>query len=657
MSRILIADDHPLNRQLLTTLLSYHGHVVVEAADGLEALDAAAIERPDLFIIDVSMPRMDGLAFVRALHENPTLRDIPVIFYTASYREEESRAMARAAGVDYVITKPSEPEVVLEAVARALGKAPAEIPVEPEQLRRYIERLQATGMNMGALIELSLDLHGESDPDRVMRTGCRAIRTIFRSAFVIATVIQRGQPTSWVDGPLDADRIGELRDVITSLEMRSPRQGFTPDDPLVAAIAGVAPGIPSALLVPMADRRDRDGWILVAGMNPWSSNEERLAVAAAGVIYSASENLRLRAELEQREAAQRHRVEEALRRSQEDLAAVFESSPVAIASFDMDGILRTWNPASEQVFGWRADEVIGGPNPAIPPGRESEFAQRMRQSIGGTTLTYETERLRKDGRRIDVRASLAPLRDNHGATRGFVGIALDITEQNQKDSELHASRERLRALSARVLSIQEEERTRIARELHDDLGQLLTAIKIDTSRLLQDTGAGMKPPDRVVRGVMPMIDLTLDTLSRIVSELRPTRIGEMGLVRAIEKKLAEFQERTAIECEFAVHPEELHIADDVATAVFRILEEALTNIVRHSGAKHCDVQLHRKNGELFLNVHDNGRGIRDAERLDREAYGLIGMKERAWLLGGSVSITGIRGKGTLVTARIPIGTT
>jgi two-component system, NarL family, sensor histidine kinase UhpB len=230
----------------------------------------------------------------------------------------------------------------------------------------------------------------------------------------------------------------------------------------------------------------------------------------------------------------------------------------------------------------------------------------------------------------------------------------EIAEREHIEEELRSSRERLRALSARLLSVQEEERTGIARELHDDLAQLLTAIKIDASRLVQDVSSGATPPPRVLQGIVPLIDSTLDAVGRIVSALRPSRIGEIGLVAAIEKKLADFQQRTDIECELSIRPEKVQIRDDIAAAVFRILEEALTNVARHSGATRAEVRLRQQGEELLLEVRDNGRGIRDAEKLAENAYGIIGMKERTYLFGGSLTITGVDGRGTIAAARIPL---
>src|SRR5436309_3543879 len=143
MPFILVADDRALNRHFLTTLLTYYGHDVSEAADGVEALRLARERKPDLIIADVVMPRMDGPALARALRAEPQLQDVPVIFYSASYQEVEAQAIARAVGVEHVITKPSDPEFILQTVARALGKdaqaAPPEVPADP---REIIGRLQ-----------------------------------------------------------------------------------------------------------------------------------------------------------------------------------------------------------------------------------------------------------------------------------------------------------------------------------------------------------------------------------------------------------------------------------------------------------------------------------------------------------------------------------
>src|SRR5947207_1257737 len=280
-------------------------------------------------------------------------------------------------------------------------------------------------------------------------------------------------------------------------------------EPLIAAASVALPQIASALLLPMRGRDALYGWVLLgnrAGSHPFTTDDERLALAAAYQVRAEHESLR-------GEHAERLRIEAELRASRDDVSAVFEASPVSIIVMDRERIVRAWNAAAERIFGWRADDVIGRVNPIIPPEAQDDFRAMAEKCLAGATITDVSQtRMRKDGTRIEVNVPMEPLHDADGQVRGFVSIASDV-------SDLRASRERLRALSNRVLSIQEEERTRLARELHDDLGQLLTAIKIDVARLLQNLAVNAPPPARVVEGLLPLIDSTMDTIGRIVSEL------------------------------------------------------------------------------------------------------------------------------------------
>jgi two-component system sensor histidine kinase UhpB len=490
---------------------------------------------------------------------------------------------------------------------------------------------------MSALMELTLDLSAERDPRQLMRRAASALRTIFATELVVVAVGE------WcaADGDVDQSRLGELRARVASAAGPVAEQASDPGEPLVAAAREVMPAAVSALYLPMMTRDNLYGWILLAraSPSPFSADDERLALAAASQIRAAHESL-LAGQVERR------RIEGQLRAYRDDLATLVEASPVSIIAFDRDRVVRSWNAAAERIFGWRAAEVIGRPNPTATGELARDFEALIEQCLTGQSITdVEQRRIRKDGEYIDVSISMAPLHDGQGIAIGCVSIVSDITD-------IRASRERLRALSARVLSIQEEERTRLARELHDDLGQLLTAIKIDASRLAQMTAAGTPPPPELVSGLLPLIDSTMETVVRIVSELRPSRIGEMGLAAAIEKRVADFRTRTGIVCTLSC-PAKLNLRDDAAIAVFRILEEALTNVARHSGAARAEVRLARKAGQVVLKVRDYGRGIRDAERFSPGAYGLTGMKERALILGGTVEISGVEGRGTTVIARVP----
>jgi PAS domain S-box-containing protein len=672
MANILVVDDHPLSRQSLAAVLSYHGHRVHEATDGVEALEAARKQRPDLIITDPAVLRMGGSGLVRALRADQDLATVPIVFCSAGHRQDASRALATATGVEHVITRPATPAVILGTVHSALGLPRSGSPIEgPDSSAGYIERLQLAGVRMSALIELSLDLSAERDSDHLLSTACRAVRTLLESDYAaIALTDESGQVKSWVDGPVDQTRLEAVVARETASQQRSLRSAEGPSDPLVQVVSEAMPGLHAVLLVPMqAHGRRNFGSILVGRTGEsgaYSSDEEHLAVALASEIRAAYENVtQMR---EQRhptaERTMEHRdpdtlvenIDGQLSSSQLDLAALFEASPLPMVGFDQELVIRAWNRAAERTFGWSAGEILGDRTSRyIPPASRDVFERLAARCLAGATLTdIQVQRSTKDGRILEVSISMAPLYDAHGHLRGVVSIINDITGRKRSEEELRGSRERLRAMSARVLSIQEDERTRLARELHDDLAQLLTAIKLDAARLVQDVSDGVVPPTRITEGIIPLIDTTLDAVGRIVSELRPSRIGEMGLAAAIEKTLADFQQRTDIECELSIRPETLHIPHDIAAAAFRIADEALTNIARHAGATRAEVRVRQQEEELLLEVRDNGRGIREEEKLAGNAYGIMGMNERAYLFGGSLTITGVEGRGTIVAARIPL---
>ena len=231
----------------------------------------------------------------------------------------------------------------------------------------------------------------------------------------------------------------------------------------------------------------------------------------------------------------------------------------------------------------------------------------------------------------------------------------DITESKQAEDQLRASREQLRELSRFLESVREEERTKMAREIHDELGQTLTALKIDLSWLTRRLPADQGPLVEKADSMYELVDVAIQSVKRISTELRPGALDDLGLADAIEWQTQEFAKRTDIQCHFRADPQGMVLDRDRSTAVFRICQEALTNVVRHAGATRVSVSLRRAPFRVTLKVSDNGRGIEEREVLDPRAFGLIGMRERARSWGGEVQISGAPGNGTLVAVSIPLG--
>jgi PAS domain S-box-containing protein len=275
---------------------------------------------------------------------------------------------------------------------------------------------------------------------------------------------------------------------------------------------------------------------------------------------------------------------------------------------------------------------------------------------GAHTIEYRLKN--SDGRLVWVR-------EFGHVTKGCVGglllqgFMLDITERHLARVEIRRSQEQLRALSARLQNAREAERTHIAREIHDELGGALTALKMDVSKVLSSYQAGREAEERVdfigdrLCGAMNLIDRTMESVRRIATELRPPILDELGIAAAIEWQIEEFQKRFGIGCELKSHwPAKLPADPSLSTALFRIFQEMLTNVARHSEATAVVVSLTHDADHLSLCVSDNGRGITDGER--RNALGLLGMQERAGIFGGRVDIRSAPGKGTVANLRIPI---
>ncbi len=270
---------------------------------------------------------------------------------------------------------------------------------------------------------------------------------------------------------------------------------------------------------------------------------------------------------------------------------------------------------------------------------------------------------RQDGSEFPAEIALTPLPGEWGLF--VLAVIRDISGRKAKEDKLRRSREQLRELSARLLSIREEERTRIAREIHDRLGQALTGLKMDVAWLQRHLrGEPVEPLDEDrpallhrTKAMSELIDTTIQAVRRMSTELRPAILDDLGLVPALEWQLQEFQARTGIERRLVCLVEETTLDADGCTTAFRILQEALTNVARHAKATRVEASLEETAGYLILRVQDNGRGITDMAINDPHAIGLLGMRERALSHGGEFEIDGITGRGTTVTARLPLDPT
>ena len=240
-----------------------------------------------------------------------------------------------------------------------------------------------------------------------------------------------------------------------------------------------------------------------------------------------------------------------------------------------------------------------------------------------------------------------------GKPARMIGTIQDITDSKRAEDELKESYGQLRKLSAHLQSVREQERTNIAREIHDELGQVLTALKIEVSMFANK----LHPDDKLLdktKSIIKKIDDTIQSVKRICAELRPAILDHFGLSAAIEWHIEEFENRTGIKCNVSFEPREIILDQDLTPSVFRIFQEALTNVARHADASEVSVTLRLKDGKIMLEIKDNGKGITKKHFLDSRSFGIMGIRERVNFFGGNVKITGIKDKGTTIMVSIPL---
>ncbi len=277
------------------------------------------------------------------------------------------------------------------------------------------------------------------------------------------------------------------------------------------------------------------------------------------------------------------------------------------------------------------------------------------RTVNLTSIRTNQHRLVMDDGRIKVvEARWRTVFGDRGEPLRTVGTCQDITERKLAEAELLESRLQLRRLVSRLNSVREEEAKRIARELHDDLGQQLTALDMELSNLESAVGRAIPEPPRELRAMHRLVQNTIEGVQRLSGELRMGPLDHLGLAAAIESQVEEFRQRSGLRCTILHLDDTSGLSDPVATAIFRAVQEALTNVIRHAGARRVEVSLRRTEHQVQVEVRDDGRGITESQARDPQAFGLLGMSERMHALGGKVRVVGEPNTGTVVSIEVPL---
>ncbi|MFW6150381.1 MAG: PAS domain S-box protein [Chloroflexota bacterium] len=348
---------------------------------------------------------------------------------------------------------------------------------------------------------------------------------------------------------------------------------------------------------------------------------------------------------------QRKQAEEALLKSEQEFRALFERMKDAVFLVLPEGTILRSNEAGSQLVGYEPDQIRGMHVSQLyaDPRDRAHLLDKLERD--GYLTDYHLRVKRRDGRVMDCLVQISQLFDSEGNSTGRIVALRDVTHEKRMQEELRDSHRRLRELAAHLQGAREQERAAIARELHDDLGQLLTALKMDLASLQREfSGRGIDIGSKT-SAMSELVGQALAVSKRLSAELRPGVLDDLGLAAALEWQTQQFEERTGVRCRVVV--QDLSLEPGCATALFRICQEALTNVARHAQATLVEVRLTAGGRSVVLRVTDNGRGIDQRQLSDPQAFGLMGMHERVRPYGGRVRIVGKPGKGTTVTAVLP----
>ncbi|WP_176331172.1 PAS domain-containing sensor histidine kinase [Burkholderia vietnamiensis] len=515
--------------------------------------------------------------------------------------------------------------------------------------------------------DVALGIHpADSDTSRDARTltlflrAAAASRTAATPADADGVLFAELNPNRLVERALDAERGLDLR--ISA--------GDNPH-PIASAETTTDEAMASPDLMQRTDQLNFGGTLLTlaysADGRPSATGAQRAAgiVLTAGLIASIAFAALVHALLRGRAGGADAGANSRGILNEARMMGIIRSSMEAIITIDEKQTIVIFNPMAEQVFGVSAMEAIGAPLSRFIPER---FRAAHAKHVDQFGVTGVSERqmgrqrvlfgLRGNGEEFPIEASISQIRDASGKL--YTVMLRDITERLRAENAVKQSREELRELSANPQNVREEEKTRIARELHDDLGQQLTALKMDLSVVEQQLRAqGHTQPDDGVlshlHGMRRLIDATVASVRRIAADLRPVMLDDLGLVPAIEWLANDFTNRYGIDVERTIETGGIAFTSTGATTLFRIVQEALTNVARHADATRVALRLDIEEGFCVLRVADNGRGAAPGGPAHDKSFGLIGIRERAHMLGGSVTIDTALARGFSITVAFPLG--
>jgi PAS domain S-box-containing protein len=690
--RILVAEDSQDDLLLLEHEIKKGGwEPFIRRVETAEEMKQALLEdRWDIIISDYIMPRFGGLEALEVL--KATGLDIPFIILSGKIGEDIAVEAMKAGAHDYIVKgnlgrlMPAVERELRDAEVRAKRKA------AEEELRRYHERLGELVEERTAELRLANEQLQQEIAERriaeeaLWKAVSRAEEEKAKTEAIIAAMgdgvmIQDTNYRILYQNKIHRDIIGDHAgnycykayynyDRICDdcpVHEAFKDKSIHHAEKVVANARGIFHVEITASPLKDADGNVVAGIEIVRDITARKNMEEELRehrdhldlLVRERTVELRKVNKELRAEI-----MRRIQMEKDLMESQRFVQRIADATPNLLYLYDVVENRNVYiNPRVQEILGYSPEAIKKAGNfffQAFGHPEDLNIIESLGDRFGSANdgdiveSEYRVKNAAGQWRWFHGR-SVVFKRTSDGILKLVLGIAQDITERKEAEEELKNSREQLRYLLAHLQSVREDERTRISREIHDELGQALTALKMDLSWLAKRLERDQKPLRDKAHLMSKLIDMNIQTVKRISAELRPGLLDDLGLTAALEWQLEEFQERTGIKCEISISPEDIALSREISTTIFRVFQETLTNIVRHAKAKRVRVSLKERKGEVILQVRDDGKGITKSQVSSPKSIGLMGIRERLGFLGGNVKFSGTKDKGTAVTVTIPVG--
>ena len=610
---------------------------MLEASTGTEGIKQTRAHRPDVILLDVVLPDISGVEVCRQIKEDQNLKDIFVILTSGIRTSSEHQTNGLNMGADGFIIKPISNKELLARV---------------QSMVRIKEAEEAL----------------------------RASETRYRRLFETAQggILIVNEETGQIDdvNPFLTDMLGYSHGEVTGKKLWE-----------IGAFKNTEES--KAVLAELQQK----GYVRYEDLPLITKDGREIDVEFVSNVYIVDHHKVIQCNI--RDITMRRRAEKELRRSQKLFHTIARVSPVGLFLADSEGQYVYINEYWSEITGLSTDDARGGGwvKALCPPDKERVLDQWYLAVQGDLPFESEFRFQQQSGIVRWVIGKAIAERGVEGERLGYVGTITDITERKRIEQELQRahdeleervgerttqlvasnealkqeiakrtiigkelkeSQERLRNLTKYLRKIREQERAFLSRELHDELGQVLTGMKMDIRWIERRLPEGSTLIEERLGSVLLLIDSAILSVQRLSMSLRPPALNDFGLYETIEMVLADFEKRTNITCAFTPKSHRAALNGEISTEVFRIFQEALTNIARHADAKNVTILLQNTGDKLILEVMDDGKGITEKEILDRKSIGLTGMRERAYALEGTLEIKGAQGKGTTVTLSVPL---